>query len=370
MYRKIITLVIISLLFSCAKENNETENQLNQNGSDAKMEIVNAKVYQKYEEALNLQNLNDFAGVIHNDVLDELNTKENKAQLVGLSEDEVIAKIISDVSAKLNQKYANKAVDLGKTPTIAQMKFIRSDAKNFYSNVIEQSTALHSLETQKVSKEFFSTIANLSKEESLDYNRIKSEIENFERRVMENSKLSKEEKDYILQGTSIARNSFYYWGEETVLGEPKDPTVFEKGKKIWGGWKWIVMGLGDVAGYYIGGGLIGAITASKFIYDVFPTTPSGIQYDPIKLIMEFPEKESPQQPKESAPKVTKPEDKGYLIYESYGDKFKVIGRGYNAPWMQDPQKDKSLKELEKDTLGIRKTFDPKISEILKEINNP
>ena len=51
MYRKIVTLVIVSLLFSCAKENNETENQLNQNASDTKMEVVNAKVYQKYEEA-------------------------------------------------------------------------------------------------------------------------------------------------------------------------------------------------------------------------------------------------------------------------------------------------------------------------------
>lgn len=159
MYRKIITLVIISLLFSCDKENNETENHLNQNGSDAKMEIVNAKVYQKYEEALNLQNLNDFAGVIHNDVLDELNTKENKAQLVGLSEDEVIAKIISDVSTKLNQKYANKGIDLGKTPSVAQIKFIMSDAENLYLNVIKQSTTLRSIETQKVSEEFFSNMA-------------------------------------------------------------------------------------------------------------------------------------------------------------------------------------------------------------------
>ena len=40
MYRKIITLVIISLLFSCDKENNETENHLNQNGSDTKMEML------------------------------------------------------------------------------------------------------------------------------------------------------------------------------------------------------------------------------------------------------------------------------------------------------------------------------------------
>lgn len=50
MYRKIVTLVIVSLLFSCDKENNETENHLNQNGSDAKMEVVNAQTYEKIKK--------------------------------------------------------------------------------------------------------------------------------------------------------------------------------------------------------------------------------------------------------------------------------------------------------------------------------
>ena len=119
MYRKIVTLVIVSLLFSCAKENNETENQLNQNGSDAKMKVVNAQTYEKYQEALNFQNLNDFAGVIHNDILDELKGKEKNTQLVGLTEDEIIGKIIDEVSTKLRQKYANKGIDLGETPSVA-----------------------------------------------------------------------------------------------------------------------------------------------------------------------------------------------------------------------------------------------------------
>lgn len=383
MYRKIITLVIISLLFSCDKENNETENHLNQNGSDAKMEIVNAKVYQKYEEALNLQNLNDFAGVIHNDVLDELNTKENKAQLVGLSEDEVIAKIISDVSTKLNQKYANKGIDLGETPTVSQMKFIMSDAKNFYSNVIEQSTAFRSLETQKLSKKFFSTIANLSKEKDLNYNRIKTEIESFEREVMENSKLSKTEKDYILQATSIARNSFYYWGEETIFEKPNDPTISQKkgkGKgKGWGGWKWITVGLADVAGFYLGGGVVGSISASFTAYEKYTeheqlTVPAN-NYK--QLIDELDgENDFFQQAEETAPKASQPStppvvNPGRLIFKPYGDGFKVIGKTYEEdPAAYDPRNHKSIKELEKDTNGIRKTFDPKILEILKEIDNP
>ena len=50
MYRKIVTLVIVSLLFSCAKENNETENQLNQNDSDAKMKVVNAQTYENIKK--------------------------------------------------------------------------------------------------------------------------------------------------------------------------------------------------------------------------------------------------------------------------------------------------------------------------------
>ena len=268
--RKIVTLVIVSLLFSCTKENNETENQLNQNGSDAKMKVVNAQTYEKYQEALNFQNLNDFAGVIHNEILDELNTKENKTQLVGLSEDEIITKIIDEVSIKLNQKYANKGIDLGKTPSVAQMKFIMSDAENLYLNVIEQSTALRSSETQKVSKEFFSTMANLSKEKELDYNTIKTEIESFERGVMENSKLSKEEKDYILQGTSIARNSFYYWGKETVFWKPEGPTISEnKGKGGSGFWKKLTVALADVAGFFIDYSLTSSAAASALAEKAF-----------------------------------------------------------------------------------------------------
>ena len=189
------------------------------------MKVVNAQTYEEYQEALNFQNLNDFAGVIHNDILDELKGKEKNTQLVGLTEDEIIGKIIDEVSTKLRQKYANKGIDLGETPSVAQIKFIMSDAENLYSNVIKQSTTLRSIETQKVSEEFFSNMANLSKEKELNYERIKTEIESFERGVMGNSKLSKEEKDYILQGTSIARNSFYYWGKEKgdflLLGSPR-----------------------------------------------------------------------------------------------------------------------------------------------------
>ena len=385
MYRKIITLVIISLLFSCDKENNETENYLNQNGPDAKIEIVNAKVYQKYEEALNLQNLNDFVGVIHNDILDELNVKNDNTQLADLSEDEVITKIISDVSTKLNQKYANKGINLGETPTVSQMKFIMSDAKNFYSNVIEQSTAFRSLETQKLSKKFFSTIANLSKEKDLNYNRIKTEIESFEREVMENSKLSKTEKDYILQATSIARNSFYYWGEETIFEKPNDPTISQKigkgkGKgKGWGGWKWITVGLADVAGFYLGGGVVGSISASFTAYEKYTEHEQlTVSTNNYKHLIDQLDGENDffQQAEETAPKASQPStppvvNPGRLIFKPYGDGFKVIGKTYEEdPAAYDPRNDKSLKELEKDTLGIRKTFDPKISEILKEINNP
>ncbi|WP_314333860.1 hypothetical protein [Capnocytophaga sputigena] len=383
MYRKIVTLVIVSLLFSCDKENNETENHLNQNGSDAKMEVVNAQTYEKYQEALNFQNLNDFVGVIHNDILDELNVKNDNAQLANLSEDEVIAKIISDVSTKLNQKYANKGIDLGETPTVSQMKFIMSDAKNFYSNVIEQSTAFRSLETQKLSKKFFSTIANLSKEKDLNYNRIKTEIESFEREVMENSKLSKTEKDYILQATSIARNSFYYWGEETIFEKPNDPTISQKkgkGKgKGWGGWKWITVGLADVAGFYLGGGVVGSISASFTAYEKYTeheqlTVPAN-NYK--QLIDELDgENDFFQQAEETAPKASQPStppvvNPGRLIFKPYGDGFKVIGKTYEEdPAAYDPRNHKSIKELEKDTNGIRKTFDPKILEILKEIDNP
>ena len=368
MYRKIITLVIISLLFSCDKENNETENHLNQNGSDAKMEIVNAKVYQKYEEALNLQNLNDFAGVIHNDVLDELNTKENKAQLVGLSEDEVIAKIISDVSTKLNQKYANKGIDLGKTPSVAQIKFIMSDAENLYLNVIKQSTTLRSIETQKVSEEFFSNMTNLSKEKGLNYERIKTEIESFERGIMGNSKLSKEEKDYILQGTSIARNSFYYWGKEAVIWEPNDPTISQKkgkGKGKGGGfWRWFTVALADVAGYLITENLGTSIVASEYADKFFYKTQKQVD-NPIKatisddLFSSVSDELSPKTPNKTKEEPVDLSDEGVLEYEyeeidtPKGKMFKIVGKRYDNPAAYDPRRKKTLdKALEAKAEGV------------------
>ena len=356
MYRKIVTLVIVSLLFSCAKENNETENQLNQNGSDAKMKVVNAQTYEKYQEALNFQNLNDFAGVIHNEILDELNTKENKTQLVGLSEDEIITKIIDEVSIKLNQKYANKGIDLGKTPSVAQMKFIMSDAENLYLNVIEQSTALRSLETQKVSKEFFSTMANLSKEKELDYNRIKTEIESFERGIMENSKLSKEEKDYILQGTSIARNSFYYWGKETVFQEPEGTSISEnkgkgKGKGGRGFWKKFTVVLADVAGFFIDYSLTSSVAASELAEKAlsdYSQPQVSVDITSVDITSETPNKTKSETPNKTKEEPVDLSDEGVLVYEyeeidtPRGKMFKIVGKRYDDPATYDPRRKKAL----------------------------
>lgn len=356
MYRKIVTLVIVSLLFSCAKENNETENQLNQNDSDAKMKVVNAQTYEKYQEALNFQNLNDFAGVIHNEILDELNTKENKTQLVGLSEDEIITKIIDEVSIKLNQKYANKGIDLGKTPSVAQMKFIMSDAENLYLNVIEQSTALRSLETQKVSKEFFSTMANLSKEKELDYNRIKTEIESFERGIMENSKLSKEEKDYILQGTSIARNSFYYWGKETVFWKPEGTSISEnkgkgKGKGGSGFWKKFTVVLADVAGFFIDYSLTSSVAASELAEKAFSdySQPQvSVDITSVDITSETPNKTKSETPNKTKEEPVDLSDEGVLVYEyeeidtPRGKMFKIVGKRYDDPATYDPRRKKAL----------------------------
>jgi hypothetical protein len=353
MYRKIVTLVIVSLLFSCAKENNETENQLNQNGSDAKMKVVNAQTYEKYQEALNFQNLNDFAGVIHNDILDELKGKEKNTQLVGLTEDEIIGKIIDEVSTKLRQKYANKGIDLGETPSVAQIKFIMSDAENLYSNVIKQSTTLRSIETQKVSEEFFSNMTNLSKEKGLNYERIKTEIESFERGIMGNSKLSKEEKDYILQGTSIARNSFYYWGKEAVPWEPNDPNIFQAGAGGGGFWRWFTVALADVAGYLITENLGTSIVASEYADKFFDKTQKQVD-NPIKatisddLFSSVSDELSPKTPNKTKEEPVDLSDEGVLVYEyeeidtPRGKMFKIVGKRYDDPATYDPRRKKAL----------------------------
>ena len=276
MYKKTTAIVLFLLLLSCSKENSETIH-LKEKGLDVVARIVDHQVYEKYQDALNFQNSKDFAGIIHNDILDEL-INEGKDKTVPRTEDEKINQTIEEVSIKLSEKYSDKGIDLGKKPSVDEIKFIVGDAKNFYSNVIEKSTILNSLETQIVTKDFFSSMAELSSRENLNYNIVKSKIENFEKGIMENAKLSSKEKDHILKATSIARNSFYYWEDKTVLWEPKSPETTASGK---GGkwWKWILVTCADVAGYIAEGSIQSAITASNFMKSSLPKHSSISEYN-------------------------------------------------------------------------------------------
>jgi hypothetical protein len=150
----------------------------------------------------------------------------------------------------------------------------------------------------------------------------------------------------------------------------------KKGKGWWG-WKWITVGLADVAGFYLGGGVVGSISASFTAYEKYPEQQTVPTNNYKQLIDELDgENDFFQQAEETAPKASQPStppivNPGRLIFKPYGDGFKVIGKTYEEdPAAYDPRNHKSIKELEKDTLGIRKTFDPKILEILKEIDNP
>ena len=245
----------------------------------------------------------------------------------------------------------NKGIDLGETPSVAQIKFIMTDAENLYSNVIKQSTTLRSIETQKVSEEFFSNMTNLSKEKGLNYERIKTEIESFERGVMGNSKLSKEEKDYILQGTSIARNSFYYWGKEAVPWEPNDPNIFQAGAG--GFWRWFTVALADVAGYLITENLATSIVASEYADKFFDKTQKQVD-NPIKatisddLFSSVSDELSPKTPNKTKEEPVDLSDEGVLVYEyeeidtPRGKMFKIVGKRYDDPATYDPRRKKAL----------------------------
>ena len=201
-------------------------------------------------------------------------------------------------------------------------------------------------------------MANLSKEKELDYNRIKTEIESFERGIMENSKLSKEEKDYILQGTSIARNSFYYWGKETVFWEPEGTSISEnkgkgkgKGKGGRGFWKKFTVVLADVAGFFIDYSLTSSVAASELAEKAFSdySQPQvSVDITSVDITSETPNKTKSETPNKTKEEPVDLSDEGVLVYEyeeidtPRGKMFKIVGKRYDDPATYDPRRKKAL----------------------------
>jgi hypothetical protein len=123
---------------------------------------------------------------------------------------------------------------------------VLADSASGYKNTIHTSSFS---EQGKIKvEELFSLLYNIAAASHDSYTSIKEPILAFENEVLL-SNLSKTDKDGILKLTSIARHSLYFWYQEYKTKENNGSSTQR------GLWKWLAVGIADVAG-----GIAGAIT--------------------------------------------------------------------------------------------------------------
>lgn len=229
---KFLYLIVFFALFSCSKENDQ-QNEMK----------IDAKVYEKYQEASNPDNPWEHFGLIHNDILDEYKLEKikdlKKNPQMFAKKVNRMDEVIEFAFQKFDEKY--QVLGLEETSSVEQIKHILNDGDNFYANIVDEYTK-EKANVHVAVKDFFKIIETFSGQ-NITYTDVKDEIIKFEKGILlGNYSLNKAEKDYILKMTSIARHSFYFWSNQK-------PRISKTGRP-W--WKWVIVGLADVAGALTG----------------------------------------------------------------------------------------------------------------------
>jgi hypothetical protein len=92
---------------------------------------------------------------------------------------------------------------------------------------------------------------------------IKATIMDFENSVMQNDRLTPEDREIALKATSVARFSIYYW--ISTLQPPTPPAAAFKFKNIV---KWIAAVTSDIGGIIVSGNVGYAADCSSYAYDL------------------------------------------------------------------------------------------------------
>lgn len=221
-----IVLTGVFAIYSCSV-NDETNKDSNELMNDTPISYVLKEGESPYYK----QNKWDTCGVMHNNILKAV--VANKINLGKVTND-----YIDYSNNQFHEIYdPNYTIT---TLTTEQVRTVMADSTNYYVNVIDNN--IHYTTTVKTSlSEFFMIIANSSTEENLTYSIMKNKIIRYEDNIIA-SNISETDKDEILKVTSVARHSLYFWNKE--LGDLTEISITGK-RPIW---KWIVVGLADVAG--------------------------------------------------------------------------------------------------------------------------
>lgn len=230
------------------------------NSEDTELKNVKNYAVSSYVDPYNSANVWDSIGVKHNEILSDL--KANRANLS--STDDYIGYSLYRFHERYDPYYTIT------TLTNSEIRDVLTDSTYQYMNGIAANT-YYSEDVKNNILEFYHLLENISDEEDISYGDLKNYITNFEEYIIESS-LDSSDKDEVLKITSLARHSFYFWYIE--LGDVKTTTTIfaSRRKPIW---KWIVVGVADIAGGVagatigsptgigaIGGGLAGGVGAS------------------------------------------------------------------------------------------------------------
>ena len=209
----------------------------------------------------------DKSGERHNLILSKVTSVMKNRKLTSKGE---LDELVNESIRLSNEEFIENYAQYYDNPTILDVPDIRAvmaDSLNNYHNVIAATANMSSSYKSKGEElvQIFMDAASSSRPTS--YEDFKAQVVSFENSVIDSDNLSQNEKDMLLNISSIGRYSAYYWQDE--LGNDTQTT-----DRKW--WKWLVVAVCDVAGGFGGasGGVGGASSGAASLVDwVSPENP-------------------------------------------------------------------------------------------------
>ena len=232
-----LPVVALLLLFSCQKEEVNAFNE-------KKLDIL----------PFNSKNVFDQAGVIHNAILYKV--IDNKKNLISLDDYVDYSHYVLKNNFNIEIQNSQNSTNYSTNAISSDVQLILDDAVNNYFNVVDRSS--HSEIVKIKLKEFINLLLTYEHDVSVDYDFIYGEILEFENQILTDSNMIQNDKDEIMQITSIGRFSAFMWYNEYQKSLISGNLNFNGGistERSW--WKWLSVAVADVAG-----GIAGAVIGS------------------------------------------------------------------------------------------------------------
>ncbi|AZA93597.1 Uncharacterised protein [Chryseobacterium nakagawai] len=241
--RKFLKLsVALTLFFSINACQEDQEPKISKN------EIPTVAVTNKFGVSADFAlNPYDNAGKVHNEILQKVVEKWDE----NLTTDDYI-NISREEFFKLYP---------GENPEIflpnIKIKSILDDSDNNYATALNNPNLSPIVRNHMSS--FIKLLIDFEATNNNDYAALKETIISFETSIINNSAINDKDKASILSVTSIGRHSAYFWNTIYLdaLANGYSPSSIIA-KKPW--WKWVAVGLADVAGGISGGAAAGAVS--------------------------------------------------------------------------------------------------------------